>query len=150
MKNAVLSLVAVLIFVSLVGALKPRGSLGRGIGFLCSMFVLLAVISPFLSIGYDNIKLPEISAEKDGPASSEWLVENSALQIAKSVSELVEQKFGYAGAPVTVILDTSDISAVRILSVRVDLRGFNAVKRVYEIEAELEKNLACKVEVTVR
>lgn len=150
MRGAVLSLVAVLIFVSLVGALKPRGSLGKSVGFLCSLFVLFAVVSPFLNIGRSDIRLPDFSADKNGEKSSEWLVENSALQIGKSVSELIEQKYGYLGVPVTVTLDTTDISAVRLLSVSVDLRGSNAVKRVYEIEAELEEYLVCEVEVTVR
>jgi len=150
MRDAVLSLIAVLIFAALAAALKPSGSLGKSVGFLCSLFVLMAVISPFLNIGYEDIKLPEASVQKSEEGSAEWLVENSAMQIGKSVSELVEQKFGYAGVPVTVTLDTTDISAVRLLSVSVDLRAFNAVKRVYEIEAELKEKLACEVEVTVR
>ena len=150
MKNAVFSLVAVLVLSALVGALKPRGALGKGVGFLCSLFVLLAVISPFLNMEHGNLDIPIAPSDTGEKNSSDWLVENSALQIARSVSELVEQKFGYSGVPVTVTLDSADKSAVRLISVSVDMRGLNATKRVYEIEAELEKDLLCEVEVMVR
>jgi hypothetical protein len=88
--------------------------------------------------------------ELEYTSSSDWLVEQSAMQIGKSVAEYVFASYGYSGATVSVTLDTSEIESIRLMGVCVDLRHLNAVRFVYEIEAELEKSLGCDVEVLVR
>ena len=51
---------------------------------------------------------------------------------------------------VSVTLDVAQTDAIELIGVSVDLRHINVVRGVYEIEAELEKSLGCKVEVLVK
>ena len=150
MKELVISVCGASVFCAFIGALSPEGGLGRFISLMCSL-VMLAVI--FLSIADVRIDVPNTSEAGDVTeyaSSADWLIEQSARQIGRSVAEYVAASYGYADAVVSVTVDTAEIDSIRLLSVCVDLRHLNAVRYVYEIEAELEKSLGCDVEVLVR
>ena len=149
MGEMIIALCGASVLCAFITALSPDGALGRFVGLACSL-VLLAVV--FLSLA--DVQIPTLNAgdagEREYASSSDWLVEQSARQIGKSVAEYVALTYGYGDAVVSVTLDTAEIDSIRLVGVCVDLRHLNAVRYVYEIEAQLEKSLGCDVEVLVR
>jgi hypothetical protein len=122
--------------------------MGKFVSFVISLVMLAVVFSAVSGIDVQLFaELPEI--EKNGFSSAEWLVEQSAKEIGRSISEYLNSKYGMTEAKISVTVDDGDINAIVLCRVTVDLRGTGTVKSVHEAEAELESLLGCEVEVLV-
>lgn len=148
MKNAIYIICAASLLCSLLGVLSPHGSMGKFVSFVISLVMLAVVFSAVSGIDVRLFaELPEI--EKNGFYSAEWLVEQSAKEIGRSISEYLNSKYGMTEAKISVTVDDGDINAIVLCRVTVDLRGTGTVKSVHEAEAEMESLLGCEVEVLV-
>lgn len=150
MKEMILALCGASLFCAFICVLCPDGGLGRFVSLVASLFVLAVV---FFSIAGIEIPLGAPAGSQENTeygSSSDWLIERSAREIGRSVCEYIASSYGYEGAVVSVTLDVAQTDAIELIGVSVDLRHINVVRGVYEIEAELEKSLGCKVEVLVK
>lgn len=152
MSVLIVGICAASVFCALVSALSPEGGLGRYVVLACSLFTVLAVIVGFMPIGalLEEAVPDGFEAQETAEGSAaRWLVEQTALEIGKSVHEYVKEKYGYHGT-VSVTVDDADLNAVTVKRVIVDLTGERVTGGVYELEAELADALGCYVEVRVK
>ncbi|MBQ7010750.1 MAG: hypothetical protein IJN63_03500 [Clostridia bacterium] len=148
MKNAIYIICGASLLCSLLGVLSPNGGMGKFVSFVISLVMLAVVFSAVSGIDVQLFaELPEI--ENNGFSSAEWLVEQSAKEIGRSVSEYLNAKYEMTEAKISVTVDDVDINAIVLCRVTVDLRGTDAVRGVHEAETELESLLGCEVEVLV-
>ena len=150
MKEMVLALCGTSLFCAFIFVLSPEGGIGRFVSLVASLLMLAVVFFSITSVELPIAELPVPDTGNMYASSADWLIEQSAREIGRSVCEYVASTYGYEGAEVSVTLDVTQTDSIRLVAVSVDLRHANAVRGVYEMEAELQKSLGCDVEVLVK
>ncbi|MBQ2733352.1 MAG: hypothetical protein IJF74_04265 [Clostridia bacterium] len=150
MKEMIIAVCGASLFCAFISVMCPEGGLGRFVGFVASLLMLAVIFFSVADLDIPITEPPAYGGEAEYSSASDWLIERSAREIGRSVSEYIYAAYGYEGARVSVTLDVAQTDAIELVSVCVDLRHVTVVRGVYEIEAELGENLGCKVEVLVK
>ncbi len=145
MKAFLFSVMVVSICSAVIGMIAPEGALKKQISFVCSAAVCAALVLPILGIFSDipgEIKLPSVSenAPSEVGRAEDAIISLTAEKICAEMEKQVTERFGIKNAHLTLKIDSSDKTAVNIVSGTLYGEG-----ELEDAAQYIEKELGCEI-----
>ena len=136
----------------LVHALSPKGATEKAMRVMIALFLLSAILSPFLSGKGIKFTMPVLdsgNAEDQMEAALEKVNLSLAEQARREIEEKAQQalaEIGIPGAEIQVDMDIADDSIISITELKIFLPHTQEGKERF-IQEKLEQTLGCPVTI---
>ncbi len=154
MKAYLTSIMAVSIVSALVSLLVPDGNASKKyLKFVMGIISLLVVVEPLcglsLSLERANLTLPEQATEEISENYVELILKNTETLLEESIKNELFEKYGLSEkyAEVDVLLDSSDISDIKIAQIIITLKSYGVWHDAVAIEKYFADKYGCEVKI---
>lgn len=146
MKEYILSIASLIILITVLGLILPSGKTGRIIKSVCSVLILISIITPVLKLKNGEIDLETVFYEKEIKADESYLYKTAQMKVDYLKQNCIKilENTGIFSPEIDIEFNVNDNYGLELKNVKINIKNavINSQKEHIDIIEEIKNEVS--------